>query len=221
MTGPTPRTIATPSGEVSGLFSPPSQADALLVLAHGAGAGMTHPFMAAVADALTAEAIATLRYQFPSMEAGRRRPDTPSVAMATVRAAVQSTAADGLLLVVAGGKSFGGRMSSEAAAKGMLPHVRGLVFFGFPLHPPGKPGRSRAAHLAKVRVPMLFVQGTRDALAQLPLVETVVRELGTRATLHVVDGGDHSFKLPKRLGRDPADVIEEIGRVTADWIRNL
>ncbi|MDH3292579.1 MAG: dienelactone hydrolase family protein [Gemmatimonadota bacterium] len=221
MTVPTPRTIATPSGEVSGLFSRPSQAEALLVLAHGAGAGMTHPFMAAVADALAAEAVATLRYQFPSMEAGRRRPDTPSIAMATVRAAVQSTAADGPLLVVAGGKSFGGRMSSEAAAKSMLPHVRGLVFFGFPLHPPGKPGRSRAAHLAKVRVPMLFVQGTRDALAQLPLVETVVRELGARATLHVVDGGDHSFKLPKRLGRDPADVINEIGRVTADWIRNL
>ena len=221
MTVPTPRTIATPSGEVSGLFSRPSQAEALLVLAHGAGAGMTHPFMAAVADALAAEAVATLRYQFPSMEAGRRRPDTPSIAMATVRAAVQSTAADGPLLVVAGGKSFGGRMSSEAAAKSMLPHVRGLVFFGFPLHPPGKPGRSRAAHLAKVRVPMLFMQGTRDALAQLPLVETVARELGTRATLHVVDGGDHSFKLPKRLGRDPADVINEIGRVTADWIRNL
>ena len=221
MTGPMPRTIATPSGEVSGLFSRPSQADALLVLAHGAGAGMTHPFMAAVADALAAEGIATLRYQFPSMEAGRRRPDTPSVAMATVRAAVQSTAADGPLPVVAGGKSFGGRMSSEAAAKGMLPHVRGLVFFGFPLHSPGKPGWSRAAHLAKVRVPMLFMQGTRDALAQLPLVETVARELGTRATLHVVDGGDHSFKLPKRLGRDPADVINEIGRVTADWIRNL
>jgi len=221
MTGPMPRTIATPSGEVSGLFSRPSQADALLVLAHGAGAGMTHPFMAAVADALAAEGIATLRYQFPSMEAGRRRPDTPSVAMATVRAAVQSTAADGPLPVVAGGKSFGGRMSSEAAAKGMLPHVRGLVFFGFPLHPPGQPGRSRATHLAKVRVPMLFMQGTRDALAQLPLVETVARELGTRATLHVVDGGDHSFKLPKRLGRDPADVINEIGRVTADWIRNL
>jgi predicted alpha/beta-hydrolase family hydrolase len=195
MTGPTARTIATPSGEVSALFSHPGQADALLVLAHGAGA--------------------------PSMEAGRRRPDTPSVAMATVRAAVQSAAADDPLLVLAGGKSFGGRMSSEAAAKGMLPHVRGLVFFGFPLHPPGKPGRSRAAHLAKVRPPMLFVQGTRDALAQLPLVETVVRELGTRATLHVVDGGDHSFKLPKRLGRDPASVFEEIGRVTADWIRNL
>jgi predicted alpha/beta-hydrolase family hydrolase len=215
------RTISTPSGEVSALLSRPRHADALVALAHGAGAGMTHPFMAAVADALSLAAIAALRYQFPYMEAGRRRPDPPTVAMATVRAAVQHAMADDRLPVVAGGKSFGGRMSSEAAAKGMLPDVRGLVFLGFPLHPPGKPGRSRATHLAQVEVPMLFVQGTRDALAQLSLVQGVVRELGTRATLHVIDGGDHSFKVPKRLGRDPADVIEEVGRVTADWIRNL
>ncbi len=220
MTEAKARTIAAASGGVSALLLRPRRAVAQLVLAHGAGAGMTHAFMAAVADALAAEGVATLRFQFPYMEAGRRRPDTPPVAMATVRAAVRCAASDPLPIVV-GGKSFGGRMSSQAAASGMLSGVRGLVFLGFPLHAPGKPGRSRAAHLAQIEAPMLFVQGTRDALAELSLVETVVRELGTRATLHVIHGGDHSFRLPKRLGRDPADVIEEISRVTAEWIRNL
>ncbi len=220
MTDVMSRSVATPAGEVSALLLRPRRAEAQVVLAHGAGAGMAHPFMAAVADALAAERVATLRFQFPYMEAGRRRPDAPTVAMAAVQAAVRHAASDSLP-VVAGGKSFGGRMSSEAAAKGMLPEARGLVFLGFPLHAPGKPGRSRAAHLGNVDVPLLFVQGTRDALAELSLVETVVGELGTRATLHVIDGGDHSFKLPKRLGRDPADVMREIGRVTAEWIRNL
>ncbi len=181
---------------VSGLFERPPDPVALYVLAHGAGAGMAHPFMAAVAQKLAERKIATLRYQFPYMEAGSRRPDAPALAHATVRAAVAEAArlAEALPLI-AGGKSFGGRMTSQAQAAEPLPGVRGLAFLGFPLHPTGKPGIERADHLAAVKVPMLFLQGTRDTLAEPELIRPVCEKLGARATLIFFEGGDHSFRV--------------------------
>src|SRR3989449_2063566 len=189
-------------GEVSGLLLRPDGARLLYVLAHGAGAGMRHPFLEVIAQRLAERGIATLRYQFSYMEQRARRPDLPAVAAATVRAAVAEAGrvAPGLPLV-AGGKSFGGRMTSTAQAEGPLPGVRGLVFLGFPLHPPGRPGDSRAEHLAQVQVPMLFLQGERDDFADPTLLKPVIRRLGARATLHLVEGGDHSFHLTKRAGR--------------------
>jgi hypothetical protein len=192
-----------PETAVSALLHAPGAARACYVFAHGAGAGMTHAFMAAVAAGLAARGIATLRYQFPYMERGSKRPDTPAVAHAAVRAAVAEAArrCPGLPLV-AGGKSFGGRMTSQAQAGEPLPGVRGLVFFGFPLHPAGKPAIERAAHLAKVECPMLFLQGTRDALAEVALITSVTNELGARrATLELVAEADHSFHVPARSGR--------------------
>src|SRR6202042_1303721 len=174
-----------------------------LVFAHGAGAGMTHPLMAKVAAGLGERGIATLRYQFPYMEKASKRPDSPSVAHAAVRAAVAEAArcCDGLPLI-AGGKSFGGRMTSQAQAAAPLADVHGLAFFGFPLHPAGKPSNDRAKHLADVHVPMLFLQGTRDTLAELTLLEPVVKALGSSATLHPVKEADHSFHVLKRSGRN-------------------
>jgi uncharacterized protein len=206
------------AGPVSGLLQRPAHMDVLYVLAHGAGAGMRHPFLEQMARALSAVGVGTLRYQFPYMEAQRRRTDSPAVAHATVRAAVGAAvqAAPGLPLI-AGGKSFGGRMTSQAAAEGLIPDVGGLVFLGFPLHPPNQPGASRAAHLEAVPVPMLFLQGTRDAFARRDLIEGVCRRLGSRATLHWVEDGDHSFSVPKRTGRTPADVMDEVGSAVAAW----
>ena len=204
---------------VSALLQAPAAARALLVLAHGAGAGMTHPFMAALADALAARAVATMRYQFPFMEAGGRRPDGPAVAQATVRAAVDAVRArcpD--VRLYAGGKSFGGRMTSQAQAQLPLPAVRGLVFVGFPLHPAGKPSVARADHLAGVDVPMLFLQGTRDELAGLALLAPVVDALGARARLHVVDDADHAFHVRRASGRDDAAVIGELADATARFV---
>ena len=217
----TPVTIEVPdTGSVSGLWQAAPSAEALFVFAHGAGAGMDHPFMRDAAQALAHAGIASLRYQFPYVEQGRRRPDTPKVAMRTVRAAVAAAAdrADGLP-VYAGGKSFGGRMTSSAAAAEPLGKVRGLVFFGYPLHRPGSPSVERAAHLADVTVPMLFLQGTRDALADLGLVRGVVDGLGSRAQLHVVDGADHGFAVPKRLGADGEAVLRGMAAAVAEWIR--
>ena len=203
------------------LVRPPA-ARRLLVLAHGAGAGMRHPFMQAVADALAAEAVATLRYQFPYMEAGGRRPDPPAVAEAAVCVAVgQARALAPELPLFAGGKSFGGRMTSTAQAHAPLDGVRGLVFFGFPLHPPGRRGTSRAAHLERISVPMLFLQGTRDTFADLDLMRPVCDHLGARATLHVVEGADHSFAVLKRSGRTNPDVLKELAVVTARWMTSL
>src|SRR5204863_3850727 len=203
-------------GDVSGLLLRPDGARLLYVLAHGAGAGMRHPFLEVVAQRLAERSIATLRYQFPYMEQRGRRPDPPAVAAATVRAAVIEAArvAPGLPLV-AGGKSFGGRMTSTAAAEAPLPGVRGLVFLGFPLHPPGQPGIGRAEHLDRVTVPMLFLQGTRDTFAQLPLLEPVIARLKPRATLHLIDGGDHSFKVPKSSGRTAEDVMRGLAETIA------
>ena len=205
-------------GDVSGLLLRPDGARLLYVLAHGAGAGMRHPFLEVLAQQLAERGMATLRYQFPYMERRASRPDPPAVAAATVRAAVTEAAriAPGLPLA-AGGKSFGGRMTSTAQAEAPLPGVRGLVFFGFPLHPPGRPGDARAEHLAQVQIPMLFLQGTRDDFADLTLLRPVVTRLGARATLHVVEGGDHSFKVLKRSGRTDADVMGELVQAMVDF----
>lgn len=209
-------------GQVSALLDHPPDAWLLYVLGHGAGAGMRHAFLESIAAALGERGVATFRYQFPYMEAGRRRPDPPAVLEQTVRSAVMraSEAAPGLP-IVAGGKSLGGRMTSRAAAESKLPGVLGLVFLGFPLHPPGEPGIRRAEHLDQVDLPMLFLQGTRDAFAQLDLLQPVCRSLEPWATLHLVDGGDHSFSVPKRSGRTPADVRVELCDTLVQWGRNL
>jgi len=206
---------------VSALLQRPLDARLLYVLAHGAGAGMRHPFLASVARALAGRGIATLRYQFPYVEAQARRPDPPGVLEATVRSAVAAAAsAVPELPLVAGGKSLGGRMTSNAQAKQPLPGVRGLVFLGFPLHPPKRPGDARAEHLSAVQVPMLFLQGTRDDLAELRLLEPVCHRLGDRATLHVVEGADHSFRVLKRSGRSDEEVVAELGEAVANWARD-
>lgn len=200
----------------------PPNATAMLVLAHGAGAGMRHPFLEAIAQALAARGIGTFRYEFAYMEKKSRRPDPPAVAMARVREAVLEAAreAPGVPLI-AGGKSFGGRMTSTAQSAEPLDGVRGLVFLGFPLHPPGKRGAERAEHLAKVGVPMLFLQGTRDDFADLALLRPVVGRLGDRATLHLVDGADHSFRLPKSSGRTASEVLEELAQAIENWTAGL
>ena len=186
----------------------------MLVLAHGAGAGMEHPFMEALAAGLAAHGMAS----FPYTERGSKRPDPPALLEATVRSAVEAAAAlAGPQPLFAGGKSMGGRMTSQAAAKESLPGIRGIAFFGFPLHAIGKPGAERGAHLNDVGVPMLFLQGSRDRLAELELLEPVIRKLGSRATLHVVEGADHSFHVPARSGRTDADVLDELSLRTARW----
>jgi len=215
----TPLTIADGAIRVSALLDAPPEARACYVLAHGAGAGMTHPFMAAVAAGLLARGIATLRYQFPYMEAGKKRPDPPALAHATVRAAVAAAARElPQLPLVAGGKSFGGRMTSQAQAAAALPGVRGLAFLGFPLHPAGRPSRERAQHLAAVDIPMLFLQGTRDELAHLADLEPVVEALGKHATLRLFDDADHSFHVPRRSGRTDAQVLDEVLDALTAWI---
>ncbi|KRP87336.1 putative alpha/beta-hydrolase family hydrolase [Bradyrhizobium sp. USDA 4503] len=204
---------------VSALLLRPAQARSAYVFAHGAGAGMTHPSMVAIAEGLAERGIATLRYQFPYMEKGSKRPDPPAVAQATVRAAVAEAARHcGELPLFAGGKSFGGRMTSQAQAKAPLAGVRGLLFLGFPLHPAGKPSSERARHLAEVKVPMLFLQGTRDALAELDLLEPVVKGLGHRATLHPVQEADHSFHVLKRSGRNDREVMADVLDAFAGWV---
>jgi predicted alpha/beta-hydrolase family hydrolase len=207
---------------VSGLLLASPQARACYVLAHGAGAGMTHPFMTAVASGLDKRGVATLRYQFPYMELRTRRPDPPALAQATVRAAVAEAArlVPGLALV-AGGKSFGGRMTSQAQATSPLPGVKGLAFLGFPLHPTGKPSDGRAKHLSDVRIPMLFLQGTRDALADLTLLRPLLQRLGARATLKLFEDADHSFHVPARTGRKDADVMREMLDAVAEWTASV
>jgi predicted alpha/beta-hydrolase family hydrolase len=189
------------------------------LMAHGAGAGMTHPFMAAVADGLAERRVASLRYQFPSMERGSKRPDKPALAQATVRAAVAEAARRvPSLPLFAGGKSFGGRMTSQAQAETALPAVQGLVFLGFPLHPAKKPSDARAQHLLLVDIPMLLLQGTRDALADMTLLEVVIEKLGPRASLIKIDDGDHAFHVPKRSGRTDAEVLAAMLDELVRWI---
>ena len=210
------------AGEVSAILVRPANARWLLVLAHGAGAGMTHPFLEKLSQELAAAGVATFRYQFPYMEQRRRVPDSPSVATATVTSAVRAAgkAAPGLPLF-AGGKSFGGRMSSQAASQKLLEGVRGLVFFGFPLHPPNNPGTKRAEHLAKVQIPMLFLQGTRDTLADLKLLRPICNDLESLATLHVIETADHSFHVLKSSGKTDAEVLRELAQTTASWAESL
>jgi uncharacterized protein len=207
------------ANSVSALLLRPLRARACFVFAHGAGAGMTHDFMEVVATGLHDRDIATLRYQFPYMERGSKRPDAPPIAHAAVRAAVEEAArcCPGLPLI-AGGKSFGGRMTSQAQAIEPLAGVHGLAFLGFPLHPAGKPSEQRATHLSDVHIPMLFVQGTRDKLAEPQLLEPVVKSLGAFAALHLVQEADHSFHVPARTGRNDRDVMDEILDTLSSWI---
>jgi predicted alpha/beta-hydrolase family hydrolase len=210
------------AGEVSAVLDRPNDFHFLLVLAHGAGAGMHHPFLRALSKELNGVGIATLRYQFPYMEKRRGAPDRPPLLTAAVAAASREAEkfADGTPLL-AGGKSMGGRMTSQAAAQGMLEAVRGLVFFGFPLHPPGSPGTKRADHLAKVIQPMLFLQGTRDTFADLKLLRPVCQGLGSRATLHIMETADHSFHVLKSSGKSDADILRELAVTAAEWAKDL
>ena len=216
--------VSDSAGDVEGLLLRPDDANWLLVFAHGAGAGVHHPFMAHLADQLGGCGVATLRYHFPYMQHRRKRPDPPAVLTETIRAAVAAaseTSPD--LPLLAGGKSLGGRMTSLAVADERsapspgIASIRGLVLFGFPLHPAGRPGTQRAEHLARVRIPMLFLQGTRDALADLALLRPLCDTLMPLSTLHVVDGGDHSFHVLKRFGKTDADVLAELARTVAAW----
>ena len=210
------------SVEVSALLVSPARPDALYVLAHGAGAGMRHAFMETMAARLAARGVATLRYQFPYVENGSRRIDPEPLLLDTVRAAVaMGREAAGGVTLIAGGKSMGGRMSSRAAAASPLEDVAGLAFLGFPLHPAGQPGISRAEHLAKVPVPLLFLQGTRDTLAELPLLRPVVDTLGARATLHIVEHADHMFHVLKKSGRTDEQVLDELADTVASWSGKL
>jgi predicted alpha/beta-hydrolase family hydrolase len=208
-----------PGETVSALLIRPQQARACYVFAHGAGAGMAHSSMETIAAGLGERGIATLRYQFPYMEKGSKRPDAPAVAHAAVHAAVAEAGRGcASLPLIAGGKSFGGRMTSQAQALTPLVGVRALAFLGFPLHPAGKPSSDRAKHLAEIKIPMLFMQGTRDALAERSLLEPVVKSLGTRATLHWSDGADHSFHVLKSSGRNDRDVMGEVLDAFAAWV---
>ncbi len=212
----------TKLGPVSGILHRPRDAGLLYVFAHGAGAGMRHPFMERMSVELASCGVATLRYQFPYKEAGKRRPDYPSVLKLTVQSAIgeaQRLAPD--LQLIAGGKSLGGRMTSAAASEGRLPAVRGVAFLGFPLHPPNNPGIERAEHLHRVRIPMLFLQGRRDAFARIDLIRTVVADLGSDSTIHIVDEGDHSFNVPKRSGRTHDEVLRELAETIRAWAESL
>jgi predicted alpha/beta-hydrolase family hydrolase len=205
--------------EVSALLDKPRDALALLVLAHGAGAGMAHKQMTATAEGLATRGIAVLRFNFPYMEKGSKRPDGPVIAHAAIRAAVaKGKKLAGDLPMFAGGRSFGGRMTSQAQAEDPLPDVRGLVFFAWPLHASGKPGADRAEHLPKVTLPMLFLQGAADTLAETHLLKPVVANLGKRAKLHLVEQADHSFHVPARSGRNDTEVLDEILDIARDWI---
>ncbi len=208
------------AGAVSGLLLQPSGACALLLLAHGAGAGMRHRFMEEIAAKLADEEVATLRYQFPYMEKQARRPDSQGVLTDTVRATVAAAAQYARdLPLFAGGKSMGGRMTSLAAAKQPLDGVRGLIFFGFPLHAAGRPGAERGEHLREINIPMLFLQGSRDALAELNLLKPLCARLGRRSELFVIDGGDHSFHMLKSVGKSDEEVLSDLAQKTAGWIK--
>src|SRR2546422_1508183 len=217
---PQPVTIPMNDAQrISGLLQAPREARACYVLAHGAGAGMTHPFMPAIAKGLAERGTATLRYQFPYREQGLKRPDTPKLAQATVRAAVLEAARlVPEFALFAGGKSFGGRMTSQAQAQAPLPGVRGLVFLGFPLHPPGRPSDERGRHLFDVQVPMLFLQGTRDDLASLLLLRPLIERLGARATLELIADADHSFHVPARTGRSNEEVFTGMLERLVAWM---
>jgi len=210
------------AGPVSGLLARPAGAFALYALAHGAGADMRHRFLESMAEALAREGVATLRFNFPYTEKRQRRPDPQPVLEAVVRSVCEDARALAPdLPLFAGGKSLGGRMSSNAAARAPLPGVRGIVFLGFPLHPRGAPATARAQHLHGVALPLLFLQGTRDELAELGLMRALAAELGPRATLHELEGADHSFAVRKSAGRSAAEIHAELARTIAGWLRAL
>ena len=214
--------VSEKAGAVSGLLIKPSEARALLVLAHGAGAGMRHRFMEKVAVKLADYNVATLRYQFPYMQKRTKRPDPQRVLTDTVRAAVAKAKKEaGNLLLFAGGKSMGGRMTSLAAAEQPLDGVRGLLFFGFPLHAAGRPGAERGEHLTEIKLPMLFLQGSRDALADLKLLKPLCARIGKRAELYVAEGGDHSFHMLKSAGRSDDDVLDGVVERVVEWMRGI
>lgn len=206
-------------GAVSAILTQPDKARACYVLAHGAGADIRHSFMEKVADGLARRGIATFRFNFPYMEAKKGRPDQPAVAHAAIRAAVEEAAklCPGLKLV-AGGKSFGGRMTSQAQSKAPLPDVKALAFLGFPLHAAKKPSSERAEHLVGIAIPMLFLQGTRDELADLGHLKPVIASLGAKATLREIEGGDHSFAVLKKSGRTGDQALSEVLDTLAAWI---
>jgi predicted alpha/beta-hydrolase family hydrolase len=214
--------IGVGEGDVSGLLIAPEGVRACYVLAHGAGVGMQHRFMRDVATGLAERGVATLRYQFPYMERGSKRPDSPKVAQAAVRAAV-AKAHELLpaLALFAGGKSYGARMTSQAEAEAPLPDVQGLVFLGFPLHPPGQPSDTRAEHLSRVQIPMLFLQGTRDDFADLEYLKPLTERLGSRATLKLFENADHSFHVSAKSGRTDAEVMDELLNALAAWVNSL
>ncbi len=226
-------TVATPTAEtfefnvadrapVSALMLRPDDARLVYVLGHGAGGGMRHPFMESVATGLYDRGVATLRYQFPYIEAGRKSPDPPHVLEETVRSALATaTKKAGNLPIIAGGKSMGGRITSQVAAKHNPEQLKGIVLLGFPLHAPKRPSDQRAAHLFDVKVPMLFLQGTRDDLTNLTLLRPIIEKLGKRATLHIIDGGNHSFKVPKRTGRTEKEVMDELLDAIDQWANSL
>jgi uncharacterized protein len=210
------------SGNVSAVLITPEDAKYLLVLAHGAGAGMNHPFMEMLSEKLSKKNFAVFRFQFPYFEKGKRSPDPPNILTATVRSAIE-TASNKLkdLPVYAGGKSLGGRMTSTAASKEALPNVKGIIFFGFPLHAPGRPSSDRSEHLFVINIPMLFLQGTRDKLADLNLLKPVIKKLKSKAELHIIDGADHSFHVLKSSGRTDEQVIEELAKLTQEWVKKI
>ena len=210
------------SGKVSAVLMLPEEPGYLLVLAHGAGAGMNHSFMELLSGKLAARNFAVFRYQFPYFEQGKRIPDPPNILAATVSSAVE-TASDKVkgLPVYAGGKSLGGRMTSTAASKEALPNVRGIIFFGFPLHAPNKPSSDRAEHLFKVNIPMLFLQGTRDKLADLNLLKPVIKKLKEKASLQILEGADHSFHVLKSSGKKDEQIIEELADSSLNWVKEI
>ncbi|MEZ4649897.1 MAG: alpha/beta family hydrolase [Candidatus Eisenbacteria bacterium] len=209
------------AGEVSAILDDSDSCTVLYVMAHGAGAGMRHVFLESMAQRLVARDVAVLRYQFPYTEAGGRRPDRPAVLESTTRAAVKLAAEISSLPLIAGGKSMGGRMTSNAQANAPLPGIRGIAFLGFPLHMPKKPSTSRADHLSRVDIPMLFLQGTRDTLADLDLLTPICAQLGPKATLHVVEGADHGFAVLKRSGRTSDEVLDELADRIRTWVDAL
>ncbi len=213
---------ATQGREVSALLLTPKNPKYLLVLAHGAGAPMTHPFMQNLSESLATHSVATFRYNFPYMEESRHIPDRPPILTATVAAAVQAAQkALPNLPTFAGGKSMGARMSSQAAAQNLIPKVRGLIFFGFPLHPPNRPETKRATHLDDVKIPMLFLQGTRDTLADLTLLRPIIKKLSKRATLHIIETADHSFHILKSAKKSDPEILQELAATTASWMQEI
>jgi predicted alpha/beta-hydrolase family hydrolase len=206
------------SGNVSSIIYEPSDPKALLILSHGAGAGMNHPFMESLASKLVEKGIIVIRYNFPYIENKKRSPDPPNILMAAVKSAVSKANELYSLPIFAGGKSLGGRMTSNAASKEMLPDIKGIIFFGFPLHAPGKSSNERAEHLYNVNVPMLFIQGTRDKLADLSLLNPVIKKIGDKAFIHIIEGADHSFHVSKISGRDDEEVLDEIADAAVEWM---